>query len=207
LQGAMVELPELLAVRGEPDLRFDAIVGRSTLTTGSRTVGAATAPPADKGTAIGLLAGLLRPEGTLSLAEAVPRHAQRLYALADVTSLPVELARRLVEAEEAIYHTADDPLVNWSEVDLTAACAAAGLSSLTVTIEESSPEVQIRPAMLARWFSAAPAGERPSYAQRLAALLDSEERAQIEALYRRQLLGRAVPWRSVTAYLVARAPA
>jgi putative ATPase len=207
LQGTLVELPELLAVRGEPDLRFDAIVGRSALTAASRAIGAAGAPLPDKGTAMALLADLLRPQGTLSLTEAVLRQAQRLYTLADLTSLPAGLIRRLAEAEEAIYQVADDPLVNWSEADLAAACTAGGLSGVAVTTEESRPEVQITPAMLARWFSPVAAGERASYAQRLAALLNEEELVQVEALYRRQLLGRAVPWRSVTAYLVARAPA
>ena len=32
LQGALAELPDLLALRGEADVRFDAIVGRSALT-------------------------------------------------------------------------------------------------------------------------------------------------------------------------------
>ena len=32
LQGALAELADLLALRGEADVRFDAIVGRGTLT-------------------------------------------------------------------------------------------------------------------------------------------------------------------------------
>ena len=34
LQGALAELPDLLALRGEADVRFDAIVGRSALNPG-----------------------------------------------------------------------------------------------------------------------------------------------------------------------------
>ena len=70
------ELPELLALRGEADLRFDAIVGRNALGRAARQ-GAAT---------LRLLAGWLQPGGRLSLAETVVRHTQRLYDLVDLST-------------------------------------------------------------------------------------------------------------------------
>ena len=61
--------------------------------------------------------------------------------------------------------------------------------------------------LLERWFcrSDGAAGGRPSYAQRLAAKLSADEVAQVEQMYRRQLLNQVVPWRSRTAYLVGKA--
>jgi hypothetical protein len=198
LQGAPAELSDLLAVRGEGDVRFDALIGRSVLA-GQRSsstgwLGLARA-----------LADLLQPTGTISLAEPVPQHVQRLYALVDWEGQGEELAAKVRAAEELIYSAADDPLVNWTEDDLLAAFRAEGFAEVTVESQETVAEARITPALLARWFGPAPAGERPSYSQRLAAVLSAEELATVRALYERRLTGQAVPWRSVTAYLVARA--
>lgn len=205
LQGALAELPDLLALRGEADVRFDAIVGRNVVTFQSRQ------PPADAQYAVRsthhvapLLASLLRPGGVISLAEAVPRHTQRLYALVDLAALGDELAARLTAAEEAIYAAADDPLVNWSETDLAEAFRAAGFADVAVEAVETTADTRISSAQLDRWFTPAAAGGRPAYVQRLAAFLTADELAEVEALYRRKLTGATVPWRSVTAYLVAK---
>jgi hypothetical protein len=61
-------------------------------------------------------------------------------------------------------------------------------------------------AMLARWFSPAGSGERPSYIDRLRQRLDAAECAAVEAALRQQLANRAVPWETTTAYLVAYTP-
>jgi hypothetical protein len=47
-------------------------------------------------------------------------------------------------------------------------------------------------------------GERPSYSQRLAARLNADELAAVEALYRRKLTAATVGWRSVTAFVVGK---
>ncbi|MEJ5199720.1 MAG: AAA family ATPase, partial [Anaerolineae bacterium] len=205
LQGALAELPDLLALRGEADVRFDAIVGRNVVTSQSRQ------PPADAQYAVRstqyvapLLASLLRPGGVISLAESVPRHTQRLYALVDLSALGDELADRLAAAEEAIYAAADDPLVNWDEDDLAAAFRAAGFADVTVEAVETTTDTRISSAQLDRWFTPVAAGGRPAYVQRLAAFLTADELAEVEALYRRKLTGAMVSWRSVTAYLVAK---
>ena len=55
--------------------------------------------------------------------------------------------------------------------------------------------MRITDALLNRWFAST--GEaRPSYRQRLAAQLSPDELAQVEALFRRQLRGKTVPWRT-----------
>ncbi len=124
--------------------------------------------------------------------------------MVDLAELGVTLAGKVHETEEAIYADPNDPLVNWAEDDLRSAFLAAGLTEVTVEGVEAMAETRLGPATLDRWFSPAPVGERPSYVQRLAATLDGDEIAAVEALYRRKLTGVVVPWRSVTAYTVAR---
>lgn len=217
LQGALTELSELLALRGEEAVRFDAIVGRGLATAQHRSPDAmpGTAGHAVRNTQHATrnqvlpqiaqwLAGLLRPGGIISLAEPAPRHTQRIYALVDLSSLGAALAAKAQDAEEAIYAAAGDPLVSWAEADLAAAFEAAGLAEVAVEAVEAVVEARINPALLDRWFTPAAEGTRPAYVQRLAAHLDADELAAVEALYRRKLTGATVPWRSVTAYLVAR---
>ncbi len=196
LQGEIADLPDLLALRalaehpGRP-LRFDAIVGHNALI---------DAP--DRAAAIALLADALAPGGVASLAERIPRHTQRLHSLANLSELGEELAGRVVAAEEAIYSAAEDTLVNWDAPDLAAAWQQAEGGGLTVEweTEDETTEIRVTAGLLDRWF--APAGDgRPSYRQRLAALLSDEEIAQVEALYRRQFLNQVVPWRSRTVYV------
>jgi len=213
LQGALTELAELLALRGEETVRFDAIVGRGLVTAQHR------APDATRNTQYAIpnpalaqlahfLVPLLRPGGVISLAEPAPRYTQRIYALVDLSSLGASLAAKVQDAEEAIYAAADDPLVNWTADDLARAFRAAGLAEVAVEPVEAIAEARIGPALLDRWFTPAAADARPAYVQRLAAdglsRLDADEVAAVEALYRRKLTGATVPWRSVTAYLVAR---
>ena len=114
----------------------------------------------------------LRAGGCISLAEPAPRHTQRLYGLVNLIELGEGLAAKVRDAEEAIYADPNDPLVNWSEDDLRAAFLAANLTEVTVEGVETVAEARISLAQLDRWFSPAAAGERPSYVQRLASLLN-----------------------------------
>ncbi len=217
LQGSLSDVAELLELRGEGDLRFDAILGRNALTPAHEMT--AVSPdliaearehyPALPSHLVGAghtLAALLRAGGTLSLAELIGRRSQRLHALIDRARLDPDLAEKLVAAEEAIYEADDDRWVNWDERSLAAALEAAGFSDVTVDVVESTAEARIQSATLDRWFGAAPAGERLSYKARLSAILTTDELAAVEDLYRRQLTGQTVPWRSVNALVVARKP-
>jgi len=203
LQGSLAELPELLAARGEGQVRFDAIIGRSALAPRPGTGNEASA--LDRNAAARLLAGLLAPGGAISLAEPVPAQAQRLYALVDLAPLGKSLAEKVRSAEEAIYAAPGDPLVNWGADDLRAAFLAAGLAEVAVETRETAAETRVAPSTVARWFTPAPEGQRPSYTQRLAVHLDPEELARVQGLYERSLSGQTVSWRSVTAFLMARA--
>ena len=70
--------------------------------------------------------------------------------------------------------------------------------------QEMVADARLTPALVARWFSPAASGERLSYSQRLAAVLDPAELATVQALYTRSLTNQTVPWRSVMAYVTAR---
>ena len=204
LAGELEELPALLALRGEGDLRFDAIVGRNAL---GRAAG--------KAGALRLLAGWLRPGGRLSLAEAVVRHTQRLYDLVGegASRLGDDLYRRVRDAEEAIYADAGDQLVNWEAADLERLLAEAGFEGVAVEVEAQASDLLVSPALLDRWFApdaerdAAPlaARSRPSYAQHLLRRITPQELAAVRAEFQRQLAGQTIPWRTETAFFTAQA--
>ncbi len=197
LEGSLDDLPALVAAQG--DVRFDVVVGRNVFTR-----------RADKVLSARCIAPMLHPGGVISLAEAIPRHAQRLYNLFDRALLDDDLAQRWVIAEEAIYADSDDPMVNWDADDLQAAFEAAGFGSVRVRAEQGTTEVQITSALLVRWFAVSrdtlSDDRRPSYAQRLLAQLTPEEVMQLQALLKRNLGGQVVKWSSSVAYLLAQIP-
>jgi putative ATPase len=217
LQGSLSDVRELLELRGESDLRFDAILGRNALTPGkgmtavnSEFLAEERLPygdlPPHLASAAQTLADLARPRGVLSLAETVGRRSQRLYVLIDRERLGAALADKLRAAEEAIYEATDDPWVNWDESALHAALEWAGFEEVTIDLIETEADTRIQPATIDRWFGGAAAGERASYRQRLSEALAPDELAAVETLYRGQLTGQTVSWHSVTAFVVARRP-
>jgi len=174
-------------------VRFDAVVGRNALTR-----------CADKAAALVQIRTWLRAGGRLSLAEAVPRQAQRPSALVDLTELESDLTGRLQAAEDAIYQAPDDPLVNWDLPDLEAALQAAGLRLHTaLAYETHAEERRLTAAHLARWFTVSDSPGRPTYASRLRVCLSATELQRVEACFRRQLLDQIVPWRTTLVYVVA----
>jgi putative ATPase len=192
LIGDPPEIPELLALRGDRDVRFDALVGRNVLTRRP-----------DKGAVLALAADLLVPNGRLSLAEVVPRHTQRLNVLVNLDQLGTDLAQRVREAEENIYTDPNDPMVSWDADDLVAQCRAAGLEVLAAETEEQVSERRIGASDLERWFTNG-GDERPSYAEHLLRVVTPAELAEVRALYESELADQTVHWRSTTLYLVTR---
>jgi putative ATPase len=186
MEGTLAELPTFLALQlggGQlaPRPWFDAIVGYNALF-----------DEADKAGALHTLARLLKPDGVVSLAERVPRHTQRIYALVTATELEPALVDRWAAAEEAIYARPDDPLVNWDVSDLVALAEEAGFTT-AFQVETETTATQISPTLLSRWFTPAEAG-RPSYVDHLGKTLTPQEIAQIRALVDRQLRGQVVAW-------------
>lgn len=202
LQGELSELPDLLAIREQmaaglntpaatrPIPQFDALVGYNTLF-----------DQAEKPALCQLLAMVVAPTGVISLAERLPRHTQRLYRLVDLTELGEDVTARLIEAEEAIYNDATDPMVNWDAVDLVMWAEQAGL--VVEQQSEADPsQMQISAALLQRWFGPA-AGDRPSYGQRLTMHLNEQEITLVQKLFERQLLNQTVTWTGRVLYLRA----
>jgi putative ATPase len=190
LQADLLDLASQLAER-DPDLRFDAIVGRNAL---SQHPGKKEIPRQ--------LFELLSPNGHLSLVETVSARAQRLHQLVDMSDLDPDLRERAVQAEEAIYTDPENPQVNWTEVDLEAAFRASGFDSLQVQVETGHTNRRITPQQLSHWFN--PGGEkRRTYAGYLHRQLNAEELHQVRRLFERQLPNRTVPWSSTQLFLVA----
>jgi putative ATPase len=195
LVGEVQQLPELLRARAEQAVRFDAVVGRNVLTRCR-----------DKAAVLAGIRPLLQEGGRLSLVEVVPRRAQRLSALVDLGELGAELAARLQTAEEAMYQTPDDPLVNWDLPELAAAMHAAGfVLPGPLRHEMQEEERHITEASLVHWFTLPTGGNRLSYARRLLTHLTAPELQRVEQCFRHQLLEQTVRWRTTLVYIAASA--
>ena len=181
LQGQVSDLPELLAVGGNADVRFDCISGRNILSAEKNRQNLPT-----------LLWDLLLPNGRLCLLENIPRYGQRLSRLL----LNEEWLTRVQAAEEAIYADQEDPLLCWDEQTLLRELTKAGFVC-GVEMLQYRREQLIVPAQLERWFAASPG----TYADRLRKAGLSEE----DLLRLRQKLpcGAAVHWESTIALLTA----
>jgi putative ATPase len=193
LVGDLEELPDLLSLRDEAGLRFDAIVGRNALTR-----------VADKEGALRLLAAWLCPGGRLSLAEIVTRQTQRLYDIVDLSPLDEDLCQRVTEAEEQIYADPQDPMVGWGMADLQSALERAGFQDVAIQEEAQEAEMFVGQANLDRWFDTEAQRDRLSYASHLLRRITADELAQVEALFCAQLAGQVVTWRTPVAFVTGR---
>jgi putative ATPase len=190
LSATLSELPTVLATHA-PNVLFDRIIGRNALI-----------HEPDKVATVKNLAKLLLPSGVLLLAETVPRHTQRLYRLLDPTKLNADLYERLVAAEEAIYASDSDPMVNWDADDLRLAIEAESLA-VEITSERTSTQMYITPTLIQRWFAptVGKRKERPTYAQHLACFLTAAEVRIVQDLFTSFLLHQTVTWSSTIAYV------
>jgi putative ATPase len=182
-----------MVLRGDGDVRFDAVVGRNVLTRCSDK------PALFRAAANQLLAG-----GVLSLAEVIPRRGQRLSALAGSELQADELWGRWCAAEELIYQDLTDPMVNWDANDLERMCHEAGLVVDRAEVVPDTEERRVTPLQVSRWFSLNGPEERPSYAQHLLRQLTPEELAHVQELCARILSDQVVPWQTHTLFLVGR---
>jgi putative ATPase len=192
LSATLSELPTVLA-NHSPNVLFDRIIGRNALVHDT-----------DKVATVRHLAKLLLPSGVLVLAETVPRHTQRLYRLLDPKRLNAGLYERLVAAEEAIYASGSDPMVNWDADELKLAIEAESLA-VEVTSERTSTQMYITPVLIQRWFASTfgTRGQRPTYAQHLARFLTAAEVRTVQDLFTSSLLHQTVPWSSTIAFVQA----
>lgn len=192
LQVALRDLPAHL---NSTNLKFDRLIGRNIL----------FAEP-DKAALLQQWLGLLHPEGAIVLAETIPRHTQRLYALVDANAFTKKLYQRLVKAEEAIYADQSNSMVNWDLEELiTLSKTKSETKSKTkegtikTHIEHTTTEIQITPTLIQRWFS--PGKDRPSYRDHLAQVLSEAELKTVCETFSRLLINRQVQWHSAVGFV------
>ena len=196
MAGLLERIRKLVSAKGQGEVHFDAVVGRNALL-----------PVYDKGAAVKAVTQVLAPEGTISFVEGVPRRGQRIYDLVDREGLDKKLVEKWIAAEEAIYDDTDDPMVNWTQDDLAHAFDQAGLLIKHFHSEQTAIEMLVTEAILSRWFpgtdgdSRIPA--RPSYRERLAALLSPKEVDQIRLYITQKLVGKQIRWVSESIHLTA----
>ncbi|MBW4492224.1 MAG: AAA family ATPase [Oscillatoria princeps RMCB-10] len=188
LKASLTELPNILAEQAT-GVRFDRIIGRN-----------AMLQEPDKIESVRQVAKFLQPDGIIVLAEAVTRHTQRLYRLLDSHWLDAGLYQRLAVAEEAIYASESDPLVNWDAGDLRTAFETAGLA-VEIEVSRSTAHTHITPALLERWFASA--GTRPTYAAHLSRSLSEAEIVTVKDIFSRHLRNQTVIWESSIAFVRA----
>jgi putative ATPase len=186
LTAQIIELPAVLASQGL-GVSFDHIIGRNALLN-----------EPDKNAAAQILAQILPHSGRIVLAETVPRHTQRLYRLLDEQKLGVKLYARLVAVEEAIYTNVLDPMLSWDVEDLRKAFEVAGLK-VEVVLEKNSTTMHITSAFLSRLFTSNI--KQPSYLDRLAVTLNTEELKAIKEIFTQYLLNQTVNWESRIAFV------
>ena len=141
LNAPLEKLPQSIQAQDHGAVRFDRILGRNVL--GRRVT---------KTEALAILGGLLAPQGRLVLAESVPARGERLFAGMDLSGLGESLARRVIEAEEAVYADPQDAMVNWDVPDLTAWCVEAGLSVIHRDLIARRVALPVGAPELDRWL-------------------------------------------------------
>ena len=183
LSGALTEV--------EPGLRPERLVGRNVFAgAGGRFAETAAAVAAAAGEA-----------GWVVLAESIPRHTQRVYALVEREGLDDDLVARWIAAEEGIYEVEGDPVVGWGLEEVLVALQQAGLSA-TGRLERLTTRVQLSRELIERWF-AEPSEGRPTYASRLAGALTEDELDQLRALLLTKLANRTVEWANAVGFIEA----
>ncbi|MCQ2397637.1 MAG: AAA family ATPase, partial [Lentisphaeria bacterium] len=182
LVGEIADLPALLEASGNGDVKFDFIIGRNAM--GRLT---------NRDTAWNVLHDLLDDNGTIALAENLPRRGQRLSRLSEM-ALPEEI----FNAEERIYANADDPLLGWDVAELKAEALKAGFGTLNEQILEAHRTQLLPPSVLERWMNE---NQPSSYASRLLAAGLSAENLRLLKTALGALSGKTVNISSVQAVI------
>ncbi|NJN55926.1 MAG: hypothetical protein HC804_14980 [Anaerolineae bacterium] len=93
--------------------------------------------------------------------------------------------------------------MNWDEKDIEVVLTAVGFPHIHIQLETETSQRQITEAHFERWFGEGE-GERVGYGRRLqTGGLTQKEVAQVETLYRQQLLAQVVGWETAVAFILA----
>jgi hypothetical protein len=98
-------------------------------------------------------------------------------------------------------------MVNWTQDDLTRAFDRAGLLTGHFHVEQTAIEILVTDPVLSRWFPEAheppDTPVRPSYRERLAALLTPDQVDQIRRYLTERLAGKQIRWITESIHVVA----
>lgn len=193
LVGTLVDL-EMLLVDQAAGLKFDVIVGRNVLSRSDQWAEQLT-----------VLKRVLAAHGTLGLAERLPRASQRLYRLPKPTTLSAEVATRWQAAEEAMYSSRDDPMVNWGPEELLQALESAHLAECRVEERTLISEMLVTRSQVERWLGSGREG-RPGYGDMLRRSLNDDEMREVELALVSAVAGKTVAWSRTVLFVTARVP-
>ena len=183
--GSVTDFGQCLEQDGYEQMQFDLVIGRSVLTRVRERV-----------ELLSNIRSWLKAEGRLCLAEALPRHAQRLYNLIETKAFDEELRAKLCEAEERIYADTDDPMVNWDTDDLSQWFQEAGFKLPVIELMEQCSAYTVTAGMIERWFTRTSDPHRPSYADRLSERLSKDEIGRVRSVFEAQLKSQSIRWHS-----------
>jgi putative ATPase len=186
LAGSIEALPQLIEAQAQGDVRFDRILARGALGRG-----------ADRTLRIGVLAGLLSTEGCLVIAEPVPSRSERILAALDWKGFDPDLARRVLEAETALYEDPGNPQVNWDERDLPRWCESAGLKVTHRELWRHRVGISVSTEEIARWFESAAPGRDGKLGEKLGA-----DAPLVRRLLEQRLAGQSLTRQLAVAFVV-----
>ncbi|MEL7331252.1 MAG: AAA family ATPase [Cyanobacteria bacterium J06560_2] len=167
---------------------FDGIIGRNALMAENNKLGS-----------IEQIAQLLRPNGTVVLAESVPSQAQKLSDLLNSVEIDKTLYKQLREAELFLFNDPKNAMVNWDTTDLQHDFEQTGFSC-EVSVVGFSTEVMITSALLERWL-----GEGGRYCDRLTEQgLSAADQQQLREQFDQQLKNKTVNWHKTVAFISAK---
>jgi putative ATPase len=200
------DLSELTAERaksegtaGELPARFDGLAGLNVL---FRLT--------EKARRLAALHEYVREGGRIALTEIVPREGSRLSEYVSEGALSPELSRALTEAEDEVYHDAEDPRFAWTPEELGALAEEAGLTGVTVRRIPQQSSRTLTAADIRR-FCGHDRGENPGaelhspLGRALARRLSAEAIRQLSDELASALAGRELTWRRVYALLTGTA--
>ncbi|HQZ70159.1 MAG: AAA family ATPase [Anaerolineae bacterium] len=189
LTGTPSDLPQLLGLRGDGALRFDAILGREP---------ALGTLSAERRAALMILARLLAPGGRLVLALRLPGAGSRpLDLLLDDQDIPADVLDRALAAQAAAY--AGQPGLSLDLEGLGAELEAAGLQVAKAELLQEALPLGMGTTLGDRWF-----GAGAVFAGWLSRSLAEDEIALLRARMAIRTAGDIPPpWRVATACLVA----
>jgi putative ATPase len=188
----IVELGELMELRGEAEVRFDAIIGRNALGAHGDVV-----------ESLSRVREMLAPGGRVSLAESLPGQGSRPSDLLEPDTIDADLLERVQRAEDDAYSQAGPESkmggAGWLDGSaLLGALSDAGLDEAGVEVVMDEGLLPVTASLVERWF-----GDGGAYASALAGSLSEGEVATLERRFA-GLVGRpSRPWRTATAFVTA----